>query len=139
MPGTLLTTDIHVRQLYVDGDQYKNTDVTDKCLASFDVKSLFTNVSVDCALEAIKSVVANIDLDLLPLPKDDYLKLIAMCLNFGGFQFDSDEYRQDSGLAMGLSLSLVAACLYMEWLEKHHFQDISWATAFFVFVILMIS
>ena len=47
------------------------------------------------------------------------------------FKFNSDEYRQHSGLAMGSPLSPVAACLYMEWLEKEHFQsimgtDITW-------------
>ena len=58
------------------------------------------------------------------MPKDDYLKLLAMCLNFGGFQFHSDGYSQHRGLAMGSPLSPVAACLYMEWLEKHHYQEI---------------
>jgi len=45
-------------------------------------------------------------------------------MNFGGFTFNSDEYLQHSGLAMGSPLSPVAACLYMEWLEKHHYQNI---------------
>ena len=47
-----------------------------------------------------------------------------MCMNFGGFTFNSDEYFQHSGLAMGSPLSPVAACLYMEWLEKHHYLGI---------------
>ena len=42
-------------------ERLQDTDLTDKCLASFDVKSLFTNVPVDGALKVIKSVVDNID------------------------------------------------------------------------------
>ena len=48
------------------------------------------------------------------------------------FSFNSEEYVQHSGLAMGSPLSPVAACLYMEWLEKHNYQgimggDVFWA------------
>ena len=38
--------------------------------------------------------------------------------------FNLDEYVQHSGLAMGSPLSPVSACLYMEWLEKHRYQNI---------------
>ena len=120
--GTI--SDAHLRNTDDLMEQIKDVDLTDKYLASFDVKSLFTNVSVDGALEAIKSIVKNIDPNQLPVPKDDYVKLLAMCLTFGGFQFRSEEYCQHRGLAMGSPLSPVAACLYMEWLEKHHYQDI---------------
>ena len=105
-------------------EHIRDVDMTDKFLASFDVKPLFTNVSVDAPLEAIKSVVEKIDTDQLRLPKDGYLKLVAICMKFGGFNFNGDEYFQHSGLAMGSPLSPVAACLYMEWLEKHHYQGI---------------
>lgn len=60
----------------------------------------------------------------LPITKSDYLKLISLCMHFGGLTFNSEEYLQHSGLAMGSPLSPVAACLYMEWLEKNHFQVI---------------
>lgn len=38
--------------------------------------------------------------------------------------YDSDEYIQHNGLAMGSPLSPVAAGLYMEWLEKHQYENI---------------
>ena len=91
----------------------QDTDFTDKCLASFDVKSLFTNVLVDDALRVIKSVVDRMDADQLPIAKSDYFKLVTLCMKFGGFVFDSCEYVQHSGLAMGSPLSPVAACLYI--------------------------
>ena len=43
--------------------------MTDKFMASFDVKSLFTNVSVEVALEVIESVVSKIDPDQSSVPK----------------------------------------------------------------------
>ena len=120
--GTI--NDSHLRNTDDLMERIKDVDFTDKYLASFDVKSLFTNVSVEGALNAIKSVVDNIDADQLPLPKADYIKLLTLCMKFGGFTFNSDEYSQHSGLAMGSPLSPVAACLFMEWLEKHHYQGI---------------
>ena len=117
-------SDAHLRNTDDLMEKIKDLDFTDKCLASFDVKSLFTNVPIDGALKAIKSVVEKISPEQLTLPKADYLKLIDLCMNFGGFKFNGNEYTQHSGLAMGSPLSPVAACLYMEWLEKHHFKDI---------------
>ena len=117
-------SDAHLRNTDDLMEKIKDLDFTDKCLASFDVKSLFTNVPVDGALKAIKSVVEKIIPEQLPLPKADFLKLIDLCMNFGGFKFNGNEYTQHSGLAMGSPLSPVAACLYMEWLEKHHFKEI---------------
>ena len=68
-------------------ERVKDVDFTDKCLASFDVKSLFTNVSVEGALKAIQTVVANMDPDCLPLPKADYVKLVPMCMKCVCFFF----------------------------------------------------
>ena len=117
-------SDAHLRNSDDLIERLKNADLTDKYLASFDVKSLFTNVPVDDALRIIKSVIDRIDSDQLPLAKSDYFNLVSMCMKFGGFVFDSDEYTQHSGLAMGSPLSPVAACLYMEWLETHKYQGI---------------
>ena len=120
--GTI--SDAHLRNTDDLMERIRDVDLTDKFLASFDVKSLFTNVSVEVAFEAIKSVVDKIDPEQLPVPKEDYLKLVSICMSFGGFKFYNEEYFQHSGLAMGSPLSPVAACLYMEWLEKHHYQGI---------------
>ena len=133
LSGNLGTvSDSHLRNTDDLMTKLKDVDFSDKRLASFDVKSLFTNVPVEGALKAIKSVIEKMSADELPLPKEDYVKLITLCMNFGGFTFDSVEYFQHSGLAMGSPLSPVAACLYMEWLEKHHYQgimgkDVIWA------------
>ena len=125
-------SDAHIRNSDDLMERLQDVDFTDKCLASFDVKSLFTNVSVEGAFKVIKSVVDCIDPNVLPLPKSHYLKLLSMCMNFGGFTFNSDEFVQHSGLAMGSPLSPVAACLYMEWLEKHKYKSIMGGDVFWV-------
>ena len=49
----------HLRNTEDFMNKIRDMDLSDKCLASFDVKSLFTNVSVDGALEAIKFVASS--------------------------------------------------------------------------------
>ena len=105
-------------------DRLKNLNFKGKKLVSFDVKALFTNVPVDGAMEAVKRVVDNTDENDLPVNKRDYMKLISMCVGFGAFIFNENEYRQHRGLAMGSPLSAVLACLYMEMLESDSFLRI---------------
>ncbi|XP_076038860.1 uncharacterized protein LOC143024033 [Oratosquilla oratoria] len=91
-------------------------------MASYDVKSLFTQIPIDGALEAVWRVVINVDEEELPLPRGDFMKLVSMCVNFGSFTFEGEEFLQHSGLAMGSPLSAVAACLFMEVQEKDHYS-----------------
>ena len=93
-------------------------------LANFDVKSSFTNLPVNDALDVIEEVVKSIAGEDLPLPKEDYLKLVELSMNFDCFSFNKEEYVQHSGLAMGSPLNPVAACLFMEILEETHFLKI---------------
>ena len=86
-------------------------DVADKKLVSFDVTALFTNVPIQGALNAIKKVVDALDDESLPLPKDQYMKIVTICMEFGCFTFNGSEYVQHSRLAMGSPLSPVGACL----------------------------
>ena len=88
------------------------------------MKALFTNVTVDGAMEAIKKVISEMTAETLPIPKGDFIKLVQLCLNFGSFTFNDVEYNQHQGLAMGSPLSPVAACFYMEMLENDHFESI---------------
>ena len=114
----------HVKNTYEMMQHLKDIDMTGKKLASFDVKSLFTNVPVDGAIQAIRKVVDIIDERNLPVPKSQYLELISLCMSFNSFVFDGQEYVQNSGLAMGSPLSPVAACFYMECLEEDRFHEI---------------
>ena len=76
-------------------------------MVSFDVKALFTNVPLDGAMEALSQAL-DISGDLeLPVPKEDYIRLVRLCLEFGCLDFEGDEYTQINGLAMGSPLSAV--------------------------------
>ena len=46
---------------------------------------------------------------------------ILLCVRFGVFTFNGEEYVQHKGLAMGSPLSAVLASLYMETLEADHY------------------
>lgn len=102
----------------------KNIGPRNKQLASFDVKSLFTSVPVEEALQAVTKKAKQLTSDELPLPIEDYLKLVTLCAHFGAFCFNDQEYQQCSGLAMGSPLSPVMACLFMEVLEQEHYKTI---------------
>ena len=70
------------------------------------------------AMEAVERVIKNISDSVLPVKKVDYIKLVSLCVRFGWFAFDDQEYVQHRGLAMGSPLSAVMASLYMESLEN---------------------
>ena len=99
-------------------------NISGKKAVSFDVKALFTNVSVDGAIAAVKRVISDVNDEHLPVPKDDFILLVQLCVNFNIFSFDDEEYQQVSGLAMGSPLSAVLACLYMEAKEEDHYKNI---------------
>ena len=96
----------------------------DKNMVSFDIKSLLANVPVGGAMPALSEVLNLMGDVEPPVPKDDYLGLVELCIKFGSFEFQGDEYVQINGLAMGSPLSAVLADLYMEMLEKEHFLRI---------------
>ncbi|XP_069972214.1 uncharacterized protein [Penaeus vannamei] len=60
----------------------------------------------------------------LPLPIDDYIKLIRLRVVFGSFEFRGREYDQIQGRAMGSPLSAALAQLFMETLEADHYRSI---------------
>ena len=105
-------------------DRLKRVAFKNKRLASFDVKSLFTNVPIDGAITAAKRAVGAMTDNDLPLPRRDFIKLVELCVRYGVFEFDGVEYEQIEGLAMGSPLSAVLACLFMETLEVDHYMEV---------------
>ena len=59
-----------------------------------------------------------------PVPKSQFLKLVELSLDFQSFTYGDNEFAQVDGLAMTSPLSPVAACLYIEMLEKELFERI---------------
>ncbi|XP_076055141.1 uncharacterized protein LOC143033534 [Oratosquilla oratoria] len=102
----------------------KTINFTEKILVSYDATALFTIVSMEGVLEAVKRVVANINDDTLPVPKTDYIKLISMCVEFKSFTFNNNEYKQLRGLAMRGPVSAMIANLYIEISEANIYMNI---------------
>ena len=126
-PLTKLLGSISNSHLKNSGDllnRLNELDFSDKKMASFDVKALFTNVPVKGAMQAIGRAIKDIPTEEFPVPKSHFMKLVEFCLDFQAFAFNDEEFAQVNGLAMGSPLSPVAACLYMEMLEKEHFKGI---------------
>ena len=74
-------------------DRLRDIDVRGKRMVSFDVKSPFTNVSVG-AMGAVRRVLQGIDDAKLPLPKEDFIGLVQLCVSFGSFHFANKEFVQ---------------------------------------------
>ena len=110
----------------------QNITIRCKQLVSFDVKSLFTNISVAQAMAAAKRALDLLDDDVIPLPKDDFLSLVEMCVRFGSFSFESMEFEQVDGLAMGSPLSAVLATLALECLERDCYLPLIGQNGFWV-------
>ena len=87
-----------------------------KKLVSFDVTSLFTNVPVDEAMKVATETTKKCT--SLPLPEEDFLEVLELCVKFNTFTFNDEEYRQTHGMAMGSPLSAVLCSLFMEDLER---------------------
>lgn len=101
-------------------DQVKNTVVDEnERLVSFDVKSLFTSVPVQTALDAIRETL---DADVTfsethNISVDTIVRLLRVCLDHTHFQFGDQHYELSDGLAMGSPVSPIVANLFMTKLE----------------------
>ena len=72
----------------------------DHKLVSFDVKSLFTSIPLQLALDCTKTAI-NKSHYQPPLPTDDLMDLLHLCLTSTYFQYNGKHYKQLHGTAMG--------------------------------------
>jgi len=89
-------------------------------IVSFDVKSLFTSIPHDLALQCT-SLAFDSDvtiLDRTKLSKNQLLKLIQLCLSASTFKFNEQLYKQLSGLPMGSPVSVVLSEITMQYIEQ---------------------
>ena len=89
-------------------------------LVSFDVKSLFTNVPVDEALEVIQAKLLHDEtlVERTGIPPHYVTHLSELCLRSTYFVFHGAYYQQQEGAAMGSPVSPVVANIYMEMFEE---------------------
>ena len=82
-------------------------------LVSFDVKSLFTSIPLQLALDCTDTAITNSTHEL-PLPKDDVKDLLKLCLTCTFFQYNGKHYKH----GYGLTGSGVVAEIVMQNIEQ---------------------
>ena len=89
-------------------------------LVSFDVKSLFTCIPLQLALDCTGTLLQQTADDTpLPLPNDKIMDLLKLCLESTFFQYNGRHYKQLHGTAMGSPVSVVVAAeTVMQHIEK---------------------
>ena len=90
----------------------------DHKLVSFDVKSLFTSIPLQPALDCTKTAI-NKSHYQPPLPTDDLMDLLHLCLTSTYFQYNGKHYKQLHGTTMGSPVSVVVAEIVMQKIEEH--------------------
>ena len=86
-------------------------------LVSFDVKSLFTRIPLQLALDCTKTAI-NKSHYQPPLPTDDLMDLLHLCLTSTYFQYNGKHYKQLHRTAMGSPVAVVVAEIVMQSIEE---------------------
>ena len=84
---------------------------------SFDVKSLFTSIPLQLALQCTETAIQQSSVKL-PLPTEDIMDLLNLCLTSTYFQYNGRHYKQLHGTAMGSPVSVVVAEIVMQHVEE---------------------
>ena len=99
-------------------DAIKDVQIPDDYkLVSFDVKSLFTSIPLQLALQCTKTAIQQ-STDALPLPREDITDLLNLCLTSTYFQYNGKHYKQLHGTAMRSPVSVVVAEIVMQNIEE---------------------
>ena len=100
---------IEIRSMENFIDAIKTVQIPDDYkLVSFDVKSLFTSILLQLALQCTKTAIQHSTVKLL-LPSEDIIDLLNLCLTSIYFQYNSNHYKQLHGTAMGLPFSMTTS------------------------------
>ena len=103
--------------------QLQNTNFrAESVIESFDVTSLYTNVTVDDALQAISEMLDKhfSSINTYGLSRTRILVLIKECLKCNIFRWSGEYYSQVRGLAMGQRLAPVLAVCFMSKIEEQY-------------------
>ncbi|KAK6743069.1 hypothetical protein RB195_010374 [Necator americanus] len=102
----------HLRKARLDGDCV---------IESFDVTSVYTNVSTDAALQATSELGTfehQGTLNMYGFAIQQIMMLLSECLRCSVFRCSGQCYRQIRGLAMGQRLAPILAVAFMSKVEK---------------------
>ena len=84
---------------------------------SFDVKSLFTSIPLQLALQCTETAILQ-STDPLPLPTEEILDLVNLCLMSTYFLYNGKHYKKLHGTSMGSPVSVVVAEIVMQNIEE---------------------
>ena len=99
-------------------DAIKTVQIPDDYkLVSFDVKSLFTSIPLQLAFKCTETAIRQ-STATLPLPTEDIMDLLNLCLRSTYFQYNGKHYKQLHGTAMGSPVSVVVAEIVMQNIEE---------------------
>ena len=86
-------------------------------LLSFEVKSLFTSIPLQLALDGTKTAITKSPYQP-PLPTDNLMDLLHFCLTSTYFQYNGKHYKQLHVTAMGSPASVVVAEIVMQNIKE---------------------
>ena len=99
-------------------DAIKTVQIPDDYkLVSVDVKSLFTSIPLQLALQCTETAIQQSTIEL-PLPTADIMDLLNLCLTSTYFQYNGKHYKQLHGTAMGSPVSVVVSEIVMRHVEE---------------------
>ena len=86
-------------------------------IVSFNVKSLFTSIPLQLALQCTETAILQ-STDPLPLLTEDIMDLLNLCLTSTYFQYNGKHYKQLHGTAVRSPVSVVVAEIVMQNIEE---------------------
>ena len=114
----LVPNDFSCKDTFSFVSQIKNANLSKKCLVSYDVTSLFTNIqhqeTIDIAINLIFNHNPN-----LKITEKELKKLFIFATSQTHFIFNSKFYNQIDGVAMGCSLAPVLANIFMGFYKSN--------------------
>ena len=92
-------------------------------MCSFDVSSLFTNVSLDETIKICSEALYD-NSDLQPLiPRNVFVELMKSATSSVEFSFNNTMYKQTVGVAMGSPFDLALAIIFVGYYEEKSFSQ----------------
>jgi len=86
-------------------------------LVSFDVKSLFTSIALQLALQSTETAIQQSTIEL-PLPTEDNMDLLSLCLTSTYFQYNGKTLQAVAWNSLGSPVSVVVAEIVMQYVKE---------------------
>ena len=119
--GQLTNNQYTINNSYEFKEQISSMEFAEEVfVASFDVTSLFTNVPVRETVDIVLGSLYENEEMICGMTRNQFKKLLELCVNDNHFIFSQEHYMQHEGFAMGSPLSAPMANLFL----CHH--EVKW-------------